>query len=349
MAESEPLEQAVQEAIRRVNPTGDPNAVIADLMAVGETWHLGDQMAELLERFIAHHDIDAAAPALVAVLRSGYQVLADDDPLAMTEHLRIAVIGEGLSSSQGAADWNDVWAEVCAEVEHVSHSTREDAARMLLAQLLLEAVGRQWDELVDEAFPDAVGQRAAVDVTGFIAATKKQNVLLLGPDGSEVAVARLRRIAASVDAQGYRSRLVRDIPEHPDLALIPKVLINALTARFVVVENSESSGHLYELPFVRMAECVVAILQEAGKGATWMVEDMLDKHPLMRRFIYEPDHLEVAVREACSWAEDRIAANVKIHREAWPWVSSKDLAPRGQAGALPSGEGHTKQLEGNDL
>lgn len=46
-----------------------------------------------------------------------------------------------------------------------------------------------------------------------------------------------------------------------------------------MVENSDSSGHLYQFSHVvKAAECITVVLQEEGKGATWMFEDGFAKH-----------------------------------------------------------------------
>jgi hypothetical protein len=77
----------------------------------------------------------------------------------------------------------------------------------------------------------------------------------------------------------------------------------ALSSRFVMIENTEPSGHLYEFPHVaKAAECVTVVLQEEGKGATWMFEDAYAKHPHWHRLTYRADALEGAVEEGARWA-----------------------------------------------
>ena len=56
----------------------------------------------------------------------------------------------------------------------------------------------------------------------------------------------------------------------------------------VLIENTEASGHLYELPHVtKAAECVTVVLQEQGKGATWMFEDAYAKHRHWHKITYD--------------------------------------------------------------
>jgi hypothetical protein len=79
---------------------------------------------------------------------------------------------------------------------------------------------------------------------------------------------------------------------------------HALSSKFVLIENTEASGHLYEIPHVtKTAECATVVLQEEGKGATWMFEDAYAKHKHWRKLEYKDDELENAVEQAAVWAE----------------------------------------------
>jgi len=87
------------------------------------------------------------------------------------------------------------------------------------------------------------------------------------------ALDRLQRIASRLQELGYYTYIIKDQPDKPGEGLVQKVLRYALSSKFVLIENSEPSGHLYEIPHVaKAAECVTVVLQEEGKGATWMFE-----------------------------------------------------------------------------
>jgi hypothetical protein len=87
------------------------------------------------------------------------------------------------------------------------------------------------------------------------------------------------------------------------------------------VENTDPSGHLYEFPHVaKMAECVVAVLQEKGKGATWMFEDGYARHRHWKKFEYDPETLEESVRAAATWGEDFVREFVKEQKRVLPWL-----------------------------
>ena len=103
--------------------------------------------------------------------------------------------------------------------------------------------------------------------------------------------------------------------------MVQKVLRYALSAKFVVIENSEASGHLYEIPHVaKAAECVTVVLQEEGKGATWMFEDAYAKHRHWQKFTYTEGELPAAVEHASAWAEKVVGEFAAFQKANLPWL-----------------------------
>jgi hypothetical protein len=91
-------------------------------------------------------------------------------------------------------------------------------------------------------------------------------------------------------------------------------------ARYVVVENTFASGHLYEIPLLEAAGVVVAVLQEEGRGASFMPDESILKNALFERFFYTPETLREAVAAATAWAERKVAEVTRLHaetRNAW--------------------------------
>lgn len=87
----------------------------------------------------------------------------------------------------------------------------------------------------------------------------------------------------------------------------------ALSSKFVLIENIEASGHLYEIPHVtKAAECVTLVLQEEGKGATWMFEDAYAKHRHWHKLFYEHDRLDEAVEQADAWRRSSLRTSAPI-------------------------------------
>jgi hypothetical protein len=102
---------------------------------------------------------------------------------------------------------------------------------------------------------------------------------------------------------------------------VQKVLRYALSSKFVLIENTEPSGHLYEIPHVaKAAECVTVVLQEEGKGATWMFEDAYAKHSHWHKLTYRDGELSIAVEEAAAWAEKFVSGFASYQAANLPWL-----------------------------
>ncbi|MBW1999916.1 MAG: hypothetical protein JRJ29_18390 [Deltaproteobacteria bacterium] len=146
------------------------------------------------------------------------------------------------------------------------------------------------------------------------------SVLILGKDTGQ-GLERLKRIAEDLEEQGYYAYIIKEQPDKIGESVIQKVLRYALSSKFIVIENSESSGHLYEIPHVtKMAESVTVVLQEEGKGATWMFEDAYGKHKHWRKFEYQPNGLKDAIKAAVTWAEEFIREFGQFQKARLPWL-----------------------------
>ncbi len=149
------------------------------------------------------------------------------------------------------------------------------------------------------------------------------SVLILGKDSGE-ALESLKRIEAILQEKGYHTYIIREQPDRLGESIVQKVLRHALSSKFIVIENSEPSGHLYEVPHVtKLAECVTVILQQEGKGATWMFEDAYFKHHNMKKFTYSPANIEQALTEAVKWAEDFCRKFAAAQIETLPWSKGR--------------------------
>lgn len=149
------------------------------------------------------------------------------------------------------------------------------------------------------------------------------SVLILGKDTGP-ALDRLKRIESKLQELGYYTYIIKEQPDKAGESIIQKVMRHALSSKFVLIENTEASGHLYEIPHVaKAAECVTAVLQEQGKGATWMFEDAYAKHKHWHKVEYGDGELENAVEQAVAWAE-KFVREFGQHQEATlPWLKKK--------------------------
>ncbi len=146
------------------------------------------------------------------------------------------------------------------------------------------------------------------------------SVLILGKD-SGPALDRLKRIEHTLHELGYYTYIIKEQPDKPGESVVQKVMRYALSSKFVLIENTEPSGHLYEIPHVaKAAECVTAVLQEEGKGATWMFEDAYAKHKHWHKVTYKEKELEHAVEQAAAWAEKFVGEFAGYQMAHLPWL-----------------------------
>ena len=149
------------------------------------------------------------------------------------------------------------------------------------------------------------------------------SVLILGKDTGP-ALDRLQRIASRLQERGYYAYIIKDQADKPGEGVVQKVLRYALSSKFVLIENTEPSGHLYEFPHVaKAAECVTVVLQEEGKGATWMFEDAYAKHKHWYKLEYREGDLEHAVDMAAEWAEKFVRDFADYQVKVLPWLGKK--------------------------
>ena len=146
------------------------------------------------------------------------------------------------------------------------------------------------------------------------------SVLILGKD-TGTALDRLKRIEVKLQDLGYYTYIIKEQPNKVGEGVVQKVMRFALSSKFVVIENTEASGHLYEIPHVaKAAECVIVVLQEEGRGATWMFEDAYAKHKHWHKIEYQDGALEEVVEQAAVWAEDFLGEFARYQTATLPWL-----------------------------
>jgi hypothetical protein len=165
--------------------------------------------------------------------------------------------------------------------------------------------------------------KAAFDLVWHCADSILENsdsVLILGKD-TGTGLNRLKRIAAKLEQLGYYTHIIKEEPDRAGEGIVQKVMRYALSSKFVLIENTEPSGHLYEIPHVaKAAECVTVVLQESGKGATWMFEDAYAKHRHWHKLAYDDADLERTVEVAAAWAETFVGEFADYQIAHLPWL-----------------------------
>lgn len=146
------------------------------------------------------------------------------------------------------------------------------------------------------------------------------SVLILGKD-TGAALDRLKRIEAKLQDLGYYTYIIKEQPDKTGEGVVQKVMRYALSSKFVVIENTEAAGQLYEIPHVtKAAECVTVVLQEEGRGATWMFGDAYAKHRHWHKLEYTDDGLETAIERAAAWAEKFVGEFSAYQMATLPWL-----------------------------
>ena len=176
--------------------------------------------------------------------------------------------------------------------------------------------------------PESVAEsiKAAFDMVWQRADSILENsdsVLVLGKDTGP-ALDKLKRIASKLRDLGYYTYIIKEQRDRAGESVVQKVMRCALSSKFVLIENAEASGHLYEIPHVAKAgECVTVVLQEDGKGATWMFEDAYAKHRHWHKLTYEDNQLENVVEQAAAWAERFVRYFASYQEAKLPWLRPK--------------------------
>ncbi len=142
-------------------------------------------------------------------------------------------------------------------------------------------------------------------LTEIVAVIKLKTAVVLGCDSLPEAVETLRVIANVGKQLGIAPILVKNQREIPGEPFLKKALMYSLLARYVILENSYAAGQMVELDKVLGNGCVVAVLQQEGKGSTWLLEEKFVQYTTVKRFWYEKSNLQDTAGTAYSWCEER--------------------------------------------
>jgi hypothetical protein len=325
-----PLDPAFAHALERVlaevSPASPPEACIANIAAIAVDENVVAQRSDLVTAFLEHHRIDPDGPAIIAILRQGYRVYAKGDDDEVIEALTNVIIGETLASADVKSDWSAQFGQfaksIAEEIEHVLDTMHPAATRSLVGRLLLKHVLDRYYEIVEEAFPHLKADPRRIGA--FVRDMRQGAVLLLGQDSTEEGMTRIARIREVIDSRSRTSLLIKEQQDLDEQGLVAKLLLNSALARYVIVENTFASGHLFEMPFLQNAGVIVAVLQEHGRGSSHMPNDLIDNSSMMRRYVYTLDELRRVVIDAMDWAEARLAEVAAANRADRPWLSNDE-------------------------
>lgn len=149
------------------------------------------------------------------------------------------------------------------------------------------------------------------------------SVLILGKDTGE-GFQLLKRIQSHLDNIGFYTYIIKEQPDKIGESIIQKVLRFGLSSRFVIIENSEPSGHLYEFPNItKFAELTSIVLQRKGEGSTWMFEDLYQRLQNIKKFEYTNENLEEQINIGIDWANRYLKSFGDYQKQKLPWLNEK--------------------------
>jgi hypothetical protein len=146
------------------------------------------------------------------------------------------------------------------------------------------------------------------------------SILILGKDTGE-GLKLLKRIQSHLDSLGFYTYIIKEQPDVIGESVMQKVLRFGLSSRFVIIENSEPTGHLYEFPHItKFAELTSIVLQKKGEGATWMFEDLYHRVKNINKIEYEDENLEEQIDIGIEWAKEYLKAFGEFQKQNLPWL-----------------------------
>jgi hypothetical protein len=181
-----------------------------------------------------------------------------------------------------------------------------------------QAVGHAKDEVLGALVEVQRADNAGLTLDQYIASHKERTVLVLG-DYSPEGLTRLNAITTALDSLGYRSILVKDIPDHPYQDISQKVVAIGAIARFVIVDDSSLSGHLAEIPLCKQNNWVTIIMRLDGVGGSWMTAGASALSRVIHEIPYSEADVRDALAEGTKWAEKTLESLKQNLSSIYPW------------------------------
>lgn len=192
----------------------------------------------------------------------------------------------------------------------------EDEVHIFVRWTLNENSDIEFEELIEKintAF-DIVFERANAMLEN------SDSILILGKDTGE-GLELLKRIQSHLENLGFYTYIIKEQPDIIGESVMQKVLRFGLSSRYVIIENSEPTGHLYEFPHItKFAELTSIVLQRKGEGATWMFEDLYHKLKNIKKFEYKNENLEEQIDQGLNWADNYLKEFGNYQMENLPWM-----------------------------
>jgi hypothetical protein len=181
-----------------------------------------------------------------------------------------------------------------------------------------KAVSRAKDEILAALVELRKAESIGISLYDYIGQVKDRTVLVLGAY-DEFGVKRLSAISAALKDKGYNPILIKDIPDLLGQDLSQKVVTIGSISRFIVVDDSEPSGHIMEIDLCRINRWVTVLLRAEGKGSTWMTAGASLYSNVMYETAYDPSEPKQAIDVSTAWAEERLKEIKSSLSRTYPW------------------------------
>ena len=119
---------------------------------------------------------------------------------------------------------------------------------------------------------------------------------------------------------GYEGIIVKEILDIEIQSVEEKVNMLASLSRFIICDNSFTSGHIDELKICASNRFTTAIIQEENKGATWMQADYSIDYNFMQTFTYtDVSKISEVVKQSVVWAEEQLKKRTELLNSLYHW------------------------------
>jgi hypothetical protein len=185
------------------------------------------------------------------------------------------------------------------------------------------AASRAKDEVLAAVYLARQAAQQKTSLNEYVRRFRDKSVLVLGsyhPPGS----ARLESICVHLRELGYEPVLVANIPDFEHYDQSQKVVAIAAVSRFILIDDSDPSGHLNEVELCKVNRWVTTLLRANGKPASSMTLGASISSNVMHELPYDPEDMAPAVRAATAWAEQRLMELEKQFSAIYPFRNTSE-------------------------
>lgn len=185
------------------------------------------------------------------------------------------------------------------------------------------AVRRASDIIVQALTDKNKALSKGLELEEYIANHKKKSVLLLG-NYNKQGTNRLEAIQSILERE-YNVLIVKDIADEPSHTLSQKVTLVGNLCRFVIVDDSDPSGHIQEIDMARNSEWITVLLHKDGRRSTFMNASFAISSRFIKEFNYTEEDLEGSLGQALEWAEAMFEEFKAGLKRIYPWRPPSDV------------------------